>query len=209
MADQEQAVQEGALCTECKTGAGAHAKTCSKYQPAQVPEPEQPSGEIEASSVIRPDPTKRQTGKAEPYAYTLTDRLFGEFAVLNSANGWWVDSGKVQALLQAYKIDCTDEEACAYAGISLDQLRYFAELHADFSRIKLACKQLPILRARKTVVESLEKSSAMATWYLERKRKEEFSARQEIAGPNGEEVISQTKRISKLIHDVELSLIHI
>ncbi len=162
-------------------------------------EPVQP---LPLAEVIHPDPTQRQTGKAEPYAYTLRDKTYGEFKVLNSANGWWLDSLKVRDLLQAYKIDCTDEEACAYAGINYGTLRYFKELHPDFLRVKTACKQYPMLLSRKKIVESLAVSLSAATWYAERKRKDEFSRRQEVSGPNGEDILEQRSKLDKLITEI-------
>jgi len=177
--------------------------------PVKVPaQPSAPLAELKDNEVAPPVPVpevivqERQTGKDDPIAYTLKDTLYGDFAVLNSANGWWLDSAKVRNLLQAYKIDCTDEEACAYAGISLDQLRYFRELHEDFPRVKAGCKQYPMLAARKRIVEAIPHSSSMATWYAERKKKDEFSTRSEIAGPNGADILSETAKLDQLIKDV-------
>lgn len=146
------------------------------------------------------DPTQRQTGKEEPYAYTITDKIFGELRVLNSANAWWIDQGKVRELIQAYKIDATDEEACSYAGISLDQLKYFKELHPDFSNIKQACKQLPTLSARDTLVKSIKTDPEMALKYLERKRKREFGRNVDIM-TDGESLNKPTTFIIKNFED--------
>jgi hypothetical protein len=134
------------------------------------------------------DPTDRQTGKEEKYAYTITDKCFGDFKVLNSANSWWIDQIKVRDLIAAYKIDSTDEEACAYAGISLAMLRYFRELHPEFSLVKQACKQLPLLKARKTINDHLDEP-VHAEWFLERKRKAEFSKREETITYTGERTL--------------------
>lgn len=130
--------------------------------------------------LFKVDPkTLRQTGKDEPYAYTITDVNFGEFKVLNTANGWWLDQQKVQLLIAAYKIDASDEEACAYAGIRAENLRYFKDMHPDFLHVKAACKQLPFLTARNTIVSGLASDSKMALDYMERKRKHEFGRRDE------------------------------
>jgi hypothetical protein len=130
-------------------------------------------------------PEDRQTGKSEVYAYTLTDKNFGEFKVFNTANGWWLDKQKVHDLIAAYKIDATDEEACAYAGINAENLKYFQTMHPNFLTIKHTCKQMPCLKARKTVNDALSETDH-ARWYLERKRKKEFSSRTELSGPDGE-----------------------
>ena len=130
-------------------------------------------------------PEDRQTGKSEVYAYTLTDKNFGEFKVFNTANGWWLDKQKVHDLIAAYKIDATDEEACSYAGIRIENLRYFKEMHPEFLQVKEACKQIPCLKARQTIVQALGNADD-AKWYLEKKRKKEFSSRTELSGPDGE-----------------------
>jgi hypothetical protein len=121
----------------------------------------------------------RQTGKAEQYLHIINDTNFEDFYVLNTANGWWLNRVKVELLVAAYKIDCTDEEACSYAGISMEQLKYFKELHPDFSRVKTACKQLPFLTARNTIVSGLATDHKLALEYMERKKKFEFGKRDE------------------------------
>lgn len=142
-------------------------------------------------------PEERQTGKDNPFAYTITDKNFPDFKVLNSANAWWIDKVKVMNLVSAYKMDCTDEEASVYAGITPQNLRYFKELHPEFLQIKQACKQLPMLKARKKIVESLETDVENAHWYAERKRKGEFSKRDENV------IIPSEKTLEDLIDDYE------
>lgn len=137
-------------------------------------------------------PPKPQTEVSETpndaeFAYTLKDKVFGELKVKKSANAWWLDSGKVIHLIDAYKFDATDEESCSYAGISLDQLRYFREQHPTFSQVKDACKELPNLVARKTVVGQLATNPDMAFRYLERKKKKEFGANLDLTS-DGEKI---------------------
>lgn len=117
---------------------------------------------------------KRQTGKDTEFAYTITDKIYGEFKVLNSANAWWLDKVKVENLITAYKYDAPDEEAIISAGITTENLRYFKELHPDFSRIKATCKEVPNLKARQTVVNKSSESYSNAMDYLKRKKKLEF-----------------------------------
>lgn len=117
----------------------------------------------------------RQTGKKEEFAYVIEDKVFGELKIKNSANAWWLNRVKLENLISVYKMGGTNEEACAYAGISVDQYKYFKEIHPEFSAIKDQCKQLPTLRARKTVVNSLDSDKDMAFKYLERKKPNEFS----------------------------------
>ena len=120
-------------------------------------------------------PKVLEVSKVDQYAYTIRDRAFGILKVENSANAWYRDRGKLIRLITAFKYDATIKEACFSAGISADQYKYFVEKHPEFSTIIEACRQMPILRARKNIVDSLETDSKVAMWYLARKRPEEFS----------------------------------
>lgn len=125
-------------------------------------------------------PEERQTGKEELYAYTITDKMFGELKILNSANAWWLDKAKVHDLINAYKFDAPDEEAIVNAGISLDQLKYFQELHPEFYTIKATCKQYPNLSARQRAVQGVKENYSNAMDYLKRKRRDEFGDKSDM-----------------------------
>ena len=129
-----------------------------------------------------------------PIAYTIKDKVFDSFDVKNSANAWWIDKTKVENLINAYKWDAPDEEAIINAGISLVQLDYFKKNHSDFSRVKTACKEIPNLRARQTVVTKATESYANAMDYLKRKKKLEFG--------DGIDVTSAGKPIAIQISEV-------
>jgi hypothetical protein len=120
------------------------------------------------------------TGEGKPvkYAYTITDKVFGELKVLQSANAWWIDKGKVEALINAFKYDATVEEALISAGISYEQLKYFREIHPEFSLIESRCREVPGLKARQTVVGALDKDPHIAFKYLERKKANEFGTKE-------------------------------
>ena len=111
--------------------------------------------------------------KSPKYIYTIKDKCFPDFEVLNTANAWWLDRVKVGDLISAFKIDATIEEACVYSGISLDQYKYFLKRHKEFSTIRDNCKNLPTLKARQSVVKGLDQTS-VAFEYLKRKRRKEF-----------------------------------
>lgn len=136
----------------------------------------------------------RQTGKKEPYAYVIKDAVFGEFKVLNTANAWWADASKVRRLIDAYKIDCTDAEACIYAGILYKTLGYFQTLHPEFLGIKAACKELPCLVARQTINTALKNNAGDAWKYLERKRKHEFGPNIDVTS-GGEKLPASSNQI--------------
>lgn len=130
--------------------------------------------------------------------YTVKDPYFNDFDVIFSHNAWWAERSKVEALIQAFKIDATIAEACTYAGISVAQWKYFIEWHPDFSAIVEVCRQLPVLKARQAVIKDLDNPD-MALKYLERKRKDEFSTKQEIG-------IYQNDQIEKQLNDAQRTI---
>lgn len=127
----------------------------------------------------------------EHLAYQFKEPQVGELDVLATFNGWWGgDSGKVklQKLIDAYKIDANDDEACFYAGISAEQLKYFQELHPGFYTIKHRCKQNLGLLAKKKFAVQVESGEAALT-YLRLKRKDEgYNPRVEMTGANGRDL---------------------
>ena len=108
-----------------------------------------------------------------------------------------VDESVLQKLEQAFALDCTDEEACAYADIAESTLYNYQVAHPDFLERKRRLKQRPVLKARATVVRALD-NAPHAQWYLQRKRKTEFSERQEVTGVDGAPVqIQLSETIAK------------
>ena len=95
----------------------------------------------------------------------------------------------IDKLRQAFLWGATDEEACAFAGISKVTLYDYQKKHPDFLNQKEAWKRQPILAAKKKVVEDIKKKTSVAQWYLERKAKSEFSTRQELTGADGQRLI--------------------
>jgi hypothetical protein len=185
--------------------------TTATPAPESAPEPESaPVAVSPVSPEISPPAPERMTGKDEPWAYLIQDSNFGDFYVLNSANAWWLDRGKVERLISAYKIDSTNEEACAYAGIRPTNLQYFEEQHPDFSYVKAACKQLLKLAARDKIARAINSKKAseeiphlaQANWYAERKLKDEFSTRAEVVDPRTAEMNKVTEELKQLIDDV-------
>ena len=146
----------------------------------------------------------KPTGKAkrvieQPIAYVIKDKAFGELEIKNSPNAWWLDKIKVEALLNVCKIDATVEECCYHTGISLAQYKYFIEQHPYFSAIKAQLNQYPFLKARKKIVEGIDESFENAMEYMKRKKKLEFSERQEIDNPAQTEAIKSLESIIKEI----------
>lgn len=79
----------------------------------------------------------------------------------------------LKKLEEAFAFGSTDEEACFYADISHQTLYNYQKENPDFVERKEALKQRPILQARRTVVNNLDKPE-YAFKYLEKKRKDEF-----------------------------------
>lgn len=82
-------------------------------------------------------------------------------------------------LEEIFALGGTDQEACFFAGISHQTLYNYQKEHPEFIERKEALKELPVLKARRTVVNSLDKPD-MALKYLERKKKKEFSPSLEV-----------------------------
>jgi len=80
----------------------------------------------------------------------------------------------------AFKMGCTDVEACLHAGICRQTLYEYQQEHPEFIDSKEEWKQTPILNARTKVVEAVKEDTKAAQWYLERKKADEFSAKQEV-----------------------------
>jgi|SRR3990167_876308 len=99
----------------------------------------------------------------------------------------------IKKLEEAFAIDATVEEACFYADISpqtyYNLVKKDPKLLEKFGRLR----EKPVLKARKTVVDSLDDPNH-AKWYLERKRKAEFSERKENTGANGDPIKIQWEK---------------
>lgn len=109
-----------------------------------------------------------------------------------------MDDAVVQKLEEAFSLDCTVEEACFLANISkqtyYNWIKSFPEQKERFD----ALRQKPIIKARTTVIASLDDPD-MALKYLERKKKDEFSTKQEIG-------IYQNDKIESQINDAQRAI---
>jgi len=96
-----------------------------------------------------------------------------------------MDEMTVKKLEEAFAIDSTVEEACFYAGISKQTYYNWIGSFPDKKEQFDALRQRPVLLARQTAVKKLTESYSNAMDYLSRKKKDEFSPRQEQTGANG------------------------
>ena len=107
----------------------------------------------------------------------------------------------ISKLEDVFAMGGTDEEACFYAGIGKSTLYNFQDKHPEFVERKEALKLKPVLKARQTIINSLDNPNE-AKWYLEKKTKE-FKNRVDITSED-EKIENTTLNILKNIHD-ELS----
>jgi hypothetical protein len=99
-------------------------------------------------------------------------------------------------LEEVFAIGGTDEEACFYADISKQTLYDYQKKHPEYIDRKEQLKERPILKARQTIVKSLDNPDS-AKWYLERKRKAEFAHRTEMTGPDGKDLFINPEQKEK------------
>lgn len=110
-------------------------------------------------------------------------------------------------LEQAFAFDATVEEACFFADINPDTYYRYVKEHPEFSERVRALRQKPVLKARETIVQGLEDPNN-ARWYLERKRKAEFSTRSEteISGGDPVRLLLEKYGVTEEIEDARKAL---
>jgi len=86
----------------------------------------------------------------------------------------------VKKLEEAFMLGCSDLEACLVAGISRQCLYDYQDKTPGFAERKSTLKEDPTYRARLAVIKGFQDSPELALKYLERKKKDEFSLKQEI-----------------------------
>ena len=91
----------------------------------------------------------------------------------------------ITLLEQAFMMGCTDPEACLYANIGTTSLYSYQEKHPKFTERKKLLKNKPFLIARSELLKGLRGNPELSLKYLERKKKDEFSLRQEMTGADG------------------------
>jgi len=106
---------------------------------------------------------------------------------------------RIKMLKDAFAIDATIEEASFYCGIN-EQTYYNwkkknPKLFEEIERLRLK----PILYARKVVIGSLN-NPENSKWYLERKRRGEFSQRFELE--NNIKIIDKVEDATQFINEM-------
>ena len=98
--------------------------------------------------------------------------LMPDFPVKFTYNGWWIDRRKLERLVEGFRADFNNKEACSHAGISEQDLHYFLQVHPEFSNNIAACKSEVGMMAKRVVAERIED---IAEWYLTHRRSYEYS----------------------------------
>lgn len=80
-------------------------------------------------------------------------------------------------LRNAFSYGCTDEEACALAGIAPATLYNYQKLCPEFLEEKEALKLKPILAVRQAIVKGIDKDLNHARWFASKKLHKEFGDR--------------------------------
>lgn len=96
-------------------------------------------------------------------------------------------------LEEAFALDATVGEACFFAGIHPDTYYEYLKANPEFTDRVKALRETPILAARRKVISGIKEDTKNAQWYLERKRKDEFSPRTELADPDGKGLFAATR----------------
>lgn len=86
-------------------------------------------------------------------------------------------------------LDGTIEEMAYYCGVSRQTIYNWFEAEPELFDEVERLRQRPVLKARQTVTKNIGESYANAMDYLSRKRKGEFSQRQENTGADGSPLI--------------------
>lgn len=113
------------------------------------------------------------------YAYVLNERPIGEIKIRASIGNqaWWTkgvkhEEGrqKVSLLFSGFRQGFTVEDACAFAGITKGQYKYFKTIHPELVGVKDIFQQLPLIRAQQAVYKDLD-AVETAKWFLSKRHK--------------------------------------
>lgn len=94
-------------------------------------------------------------------------------------------SNALALLKDAFLLGCTDEEACLKAEIDPVTLYRYQKKNPNYVRQKELWKQNPFLIARTTIIRGIGTDPDLALKYMERKKKDEFSLKQEVDVTSG------------------------
>lgn len=94
----------------------------------------------------------------------------------------------IDKLEYVFSIGGSDLEACLHADINKATLYNYQKENPEFVDRKERLKEKMVLKARTVMDNALNDNDRQsAQWYLQRKKKAEFSDRQEVTGADGKE----------------------
>lgn len=110
----------------------------------------------------------------------------------------------IRKIEEVAALDGSIGEMAYYADINVQTLYSYLQDHKEFSLRIDKLRERPILKARQTIVKHLD-SPEGARWYIERKKKKEFSTRTETdVTTNGEKITSsdEVQELSRKFDEV-------
>lgn len=110
----------------------------------------------------------------------------------------------ISKLEEAWSMGCTDLEACLHADIGKTTLYNYQNKHPEFVERKEILKQRLILSSRIVIANAIKnKDENTAKWYLERKRKDEFSPKIENdVNAKGINIVVANEETRKELEDI-------
>ncbi len=108
-----------------------------------------------------------------------------------------MDQNTLNKLEEIFALGGTDKEACLFAGISHQTLYNYQEKNPEFVERKEALKATPVLKARRTVVESLEKDVNSA-WRMVERKDPDLHPKQQIDHTTKGDKIENTDAVREL-----------
>lgn len=143
---------------------------------------------------------KKQENKEDPKKQEK--KAVSKWIKVNKAD-WKLTGAVLGKLAVAFSIGSTIEEACFYANIDPDTYYRWVKKYPTLSEYFERLKNKPILKARESVVHSLDNPD-MALKYLERKRREEFGRRVEIEDViERERIEEERKKLKRFLDDAK------
>jgi hypothetical protein len=92
----------------------------------------------------------------------------------------------IRKIEEAAAMDCSMEEMAFFANIHRATLYRWLKEDEELSDRINELKQTPFLNARQTIIKAIKENPQYAFEYMKRKKKNEFSERSEVTGPDGE-----------------------
>lgn len=92
----------------------------------------------------------------------------------------------VTKLVEAYQMGYSTTQAAMFAGIARTTIADWAAKSKEFAKIINDAMDFPQRTARAVVMKSIKAGNTNdARWWLERRQRDDFATRQELAGPDG------------------------